>query len=174
MTLAEKWAIAISAGSLLIAVGSLVVSFIVRGDNKKIAKDNAALQGEALKLQHAAIEMQVRAQISDAQSKVATISMSNLALITKPPDKRTVHENAQFEIVANGIRHAREMVVNQYEEACTKYRDGKVDRTRFKKNYQTEIRQLVEDKDHAEFFDRLASRFGAIKAVYKEWEDKEV
>ncbi|MDR2569884.1 MAG: hypothetical protein LBD23_06250, partial [Oscillospiraceae bacterium] len=38
---------------------------------------------------------------------------------------------------------AIETNLNAYDEACAKYKDGKIDQVRFQKTYQAEIRNLV-------------------------------
>ena len=68
---------------------------------------------------------------------------------------------------------ARQNLINSYEEACTKYLDGKIDKVRFKKNYIIEIRNIVEAKELKGLFDSHSSRYKAIIKVYDEWENLE-
>jgi len=69
-----------------------------------------------------------------------------------------------------------EEYLNTYENACTKYLDKKIDTTRFKKSYVSEIRNLFEPPTNA-FKDFLhpegTSRFKGLWKVYKEWNDLE-
>jgi hypothetical protein len=64
---------------------------------------------------------------------------------------------------------AQEDLRNAYEEACSRYRDGKVDKERFKRMYSTEIRQLVEDEAQKKEYDTISTRYECTVAVYKEW-----
>jgi len=68
---------------------------------------------------------------------------------------------------------AEQSLVNAYDHACSKYIDGKVDKARFKKNYQIEIRQLVQNEDLKHRFDPITSSHRPILNVYEEWENPE-
>ena len=52
-----------------------------------------------------------------------------------------------------------------------KYLDGKVDKVRFKKTYNREIRQLVEENQ--EDYKEVKNIYEATLKVYKEWNNKE-
>lgn len=77
------------------------------------------------------------------------------------------------DILMSALNSAIESNLNAYEEACAKYLDGKVDKERFKKNYNIEIRQLVENKNYANYFNPTTSTYKAILKVYKQWNDLE-
>lgn len=77
------------------------------------------------------------------------------------------------ETLNQALNTATERNLNAYEEACAKYLDNKVDKERFKKNYNIEIRQLVEDENNKNKFDATTSVYRAILRVYKEWNDLE-
>ena len=79
----------------------------------------------------------------------------------------------QTGIVQQAFETAREMNLNAYEEACSKYLDGKVDKERFKKNYHVEIRQLVENANNKDKFNAVTSKYKCILAVYAEWNNLE-
>ena len=79
----------------------------------------------------------------------------------------------QMGIVQQAFETAREMNLNAYDEACSKYLDGKVDKERFKKNYHVEIRQLVENPNNKDKFDAVTSKYKCILAVYDEWNNLE-
>lgn len=76
-------------------------------------------------------------------------------------------------VLTQALNTANERNLNAYEEACAKYLDNKVDKERFKKNYHTEIRQLVEDDNNKDKFDATTSPYKAILKVYKKWNDFE-
>jgi len=60
-----------------------------------------------------------------------------------------------------------------YEDGCAKYLDEKIDKDRFKKTYQVEIRNLLEANDLKAYFDPHSSRYKAIIKVYSAWENLE-
>lgn len=63
--------------------------------------------------------------------------------------------------------------LNAYDEACAKYIDNKIDKTRFKKTYFDEIKNLVENEHGKEKIDTDTTRFRAIRKVYNEWHNLE-
>lgn len=63
--------------------------------------------------------------------------------------------------------------LNAFDEACTKYIDGKIDKTRFKKTYFDEIRQLVENKAFNDKYSGPQTKYEATVKVYKEWKNRE-
>lgn len=74
--------------------------------------------------------------------------------------------------IGPAIREAVEDNLNAYEDACAKYLDGKIDRSRFKKTYIEEIRNLCKEKAGiiGEFMHpEGASNFQAIWKVYRQW-----
>ena len=68
---------------------------------------------------------------------------------------------------------AKEDLANVYDEACMKYLDGKIDKERFKKSYNVEIRKMVEDSAFKDLYDKLSTNFQATVKVYKEWNRSE-
>ena len=68
---------------------------------------------------------------------------------------------------------AKEDLANVYDEACMKYLDGKIDKYRFKKSYNVEIRRMVEDPVFKDLYDKLSTNFQATVKVYKEWNHSE-
>lgn len=117
------------------------------------------------------IELYINERITNTKERVSDISMQMAPLLAKK--SRSEEEEAQHQIYVRNLRTAIENNLNAYEEACAKYRDNKVDRKRFVKNYRTEIRQLVENKHHKKYFDGVTSRYKAILEVYSEWENLE-
>ena len=67
----------------------------------------------------------------------------------------------------------KEDLANVYDEACMKYLDGKIDKERFKKSYNVEIRKMVEDSAFKDLYDKLSTNFQATVKVYKEWNRSE-
>lgn len=108
------------------------------------------------KMAYGNVELQIRTMISEAKYHQSEIMVK---LAENPEDK-----------VLQGIYGSlTEDVLNAYDEACAKYNDKKVDRERFKKMYFHEIRQLVENKDFADKYNSVSSRYTATLKVYKAW-----
>lgn len=77
------------------------------------------------------------------------------------------------EIRQQRLNVAKEDLANAYDEACMKYLDGKIDKERFKKSYNIEIRNLVENPNFSELYDKITTRYKATVKVYEEWNDSE-
>lgn len=117
------------------------------------------------------IELYINERITNTKEKVGDISMQLSVLSSK--DALTSQEEKQLKIYQFNLKAAIENNLNTYEEACAKYLDNKVHRKRFKKNYRTEIRQLVENAEFKEYFDSVTSRYRSILKVYDGWENVE-
>lgn len=102
------------------------------------------------------IELQIRSSISEAAKDVMAYAIQ-------------VESNADSEVVKKAYLSSEENYRNAYEDACAKYLDGKVDKTRFKKLYQKEIRQLVEEQPHCEFYKNLQTPYASTAKVYRLW-----
>ena len=147
---ASGLAILISAGALWASVSA----------SRKAAK---ATQ-EALATQHAQTEFQIREGIQARSEQLQSLALE-LARIPKP-------DTDSKALVAAALRAAQENYLNAYDVACAAYRDGKIDRIRFKKSYEVEIRQLVADSSFRDLlFPATESAFKAILAVHDEWEN---
>lgn len=126
----------------------------------------------------AATELDIRAMLSSRRDKMNDVAR-DLEAITKgrAPDKLSDDEKQHVAVVYTRLVSVHEDVLNAYEEACAKYRDKKVDVTRFKKSYHGELRTVVEAKEGHPFYKFLhpegTSAFKAIWTVYKEWNDLE-
>jgi hypothetical protein len=119
----------------------------------------------------AMVELSINERITTTKEKVSEMSMIMTPLLAKA--SLTPVEEKMIELYTKQFNLSIENNINAYEEACSKYIDGKVDKKRFKKLYKTEIRKLVEHKDLSNYFDALRSEFKAILKVYNEWENLE-
>lgn len=90
----------------------------------------------------------------------------------KSPQELTEEDRKILNPKVKRMKSALEEYLNTYENACSKYLDKKIDVTRFKKSYFSEIRNLFEPPDNA-FYKFLhpegTSRYKALWIVYKEW-----
>lgn len=107
-------------------------------------------------------EIEVRNMINSSQMHFEEIIYNKLG------KKLTNDEEEEYQLL---IKSSKERVKNVYEEACMKYLDGKVDKVRFKKTYNREIRQLVEENQ--EDYKEVKNIYEATLKVYKEWNNKE-
>ena len=143
----------ISILALVVSVVSIVVNLYQR---KKI-----------LGLQYAGSELAIRQSISDARNRVDDISLKTAELIASLPD------DEKKKIISMSFESAVENNLNAYEEACMKYLDDKIDRERFQKSFQNELRRISENEQYSKYLQKPGTRFYAILAVLEEWENKE-
>ena len=89
--------------------------------------------------------------------------------LTEADKKRAIDAGGRLTV-------AREGYLNAYDKACAAYRDNKVDKSRFKKDYHDEINNLVAGVNADSFRALLQPKgvkYRAIWAVYDEWFDLE-
>ena len=112
--------------------------------------------------------------IITALEAVQNSSQSIADLVFENSDKTESEAYKTTLKVYTGVfKSAQEDLRNAYEEACSRYIDGKVDRERFKRMYFKEIRRLMEDEDQQEHFNKHDSSYKCIIKVYNEWYDLE-
>lgn len=102
------------------------------------------------------LETQVRSAIAEAYQAWVNLAVM---LAEKPGD----------EFLKRAVAGAEEIYRNAYEDACGKYNDSKINKTRFKLMYQAEIRQLVEEEPHRRYYSDRQSPYDATLKVYDEW-----
>ncbi|HFT2061281.1 hypothetical protein [Pseudomonas aeruginosa] len=153
--------------SLFVSVVAAVFAKNSSSAANKISKDN-------LNLQYGMVELEMRQAIENAKAKVNDIAIIMAPLLSKKGGG-TIDAEGEFtlESYRKNFDAAVETLLNTYDDACSKYLDGKVDRERFKKNYKFEIRNLLEKEDLKEYFSPLTSRYKPIINVYTEWESVE-
>ena len=61
----------------------------------------------------------------------------------------------------------REEILNIYENFCAHYIDGNFDKSRFKKSYTREIRQLFEDSNFKDLLDTDTTVYPCIRETYR-------
>lgn len=107
-----------------------------------------------------AMETQLRSAIATASSEVRHCALA-------------CEENPNSEVRRKNFESAEEELRNAYEDACSKYIDGKIDCSRFEKNYSQEINNLVTDETQRAFYSDIQSPYVATVKVYKQWFRKE-
>lgn len=135
--------------ALVLSVVSLIIS------SKSSSKSNKTAMGSE--------ELQVRELIRSAKNRFEDLAIEQA-------DDETKKDNPIFEQAVNS---ALEGVCNAYDEACSKYLDGKIDKTRFKKMYFDEIKNWVENDSVKDKYVEPQTRFHATVAVYNEWNNLE-
>ncbi len=100
------------------------------------------------------IEIDIRNMITSARNRYEDLSINS-------------------NVTESVLNSALENLLNAYDEACAKYLDSKVDKKRFRNNYYTEIKKLVENKDTKPYYDTIDSKFQATIKVYEEWNNLE-
>lgn len=106
------------------------------------------------KISYGGVESSLRNLVSTAKDKYKACIMS----ASETPSEMKEQE----------IRYLKEEILNAYEEACSKYLSGKVDKKTFYQTYFDEIKSIVESDEFKEYF-QFASKYEAIKKVYCKW-----
>lgn len=174
MNIVEKITLIIAAISAIFALCSLIVSIIsltkTSGFNKNTL-DKSEIQNM---ISMGNLELSVSERIANSREKVGDIAMIMSPLLAKKETSSlTPDETLTLKSQELVLKSAIENNINAYEDACSKYLDGKIDKVRFKKTYTAEIRQLVENIRMQEYFNPVTSKFKAILKVYQEWNDLE-
>jgi len=100
--------------------------------------------------------MQIRERISNARVRYEDLTLQH-------------KQNLDDKIIESVFDSAKEEFSNAYDEACQKYLDKKVDKTRFKKSYTNEIKSIVDNPAFAAQYKGPQTRFQATVKVYNEW-----
>ena len=144
----------------LIALISLIVAIVNVKAYMRLQKEYNKMVETQMLTGQGALETQVRSAIGEAYQNWVSLGVM---LAKNPTD----------DFLKNVVAGAEEVYRNAYEDACGKYNDGKVDKDRFKLMYQTEIRRLVEEEPHKEFYANNQSPYDATLKVYNEWYHQE-
>lgn len=171
----DKTSIILSCVSAFIALGSLIVAIIALINSNVFARNSLNKSDVQNLISMGNLELSTSERISNTRDKVGDITIIISPLISKKiSGTLTEDEGHTFEVQNKVLDSAIENNINAYEEACSKYIDGKIDKGRFKKSYNTEIRQLVENSNlNSLYFNPLTSKFKAILRVYDEWNNLE-
>lgn len=116
---------------------------------------NAMVEIQTLTAQ-GSLETQIRSSIAEAANNMAMIGVE-------------VAKDVSNQILQSAYGAAEEVYRNAYEDACGKYIDGKIDKERFRKFYQIEIRSLVEEEPNRQYYADNQSPYSSTLSVYKEW-----
>lgn len=123
--------------------------------NSLVERNNQFVSGQT--------ELQLIQTIDETRRHVMNITYR---LTELPTDAEEKVKKLLYDLLNSAI----ESNVNAYENACSLYIDDKIDKERFKKNYFSEIKNIIEDESHKDFYHPEAtSKYWATWKVYKEW-----
>lgn len=167
----------IALGSAAVALVSMLTTIHFSSKASKASKESLL---NAEKANHIAIgqtETSLREQIMNARHRMEDngLKIQDFLKGRKRADLDN-EELPHLEFLESNWRSSTESYLNSYEDACGKYLDNKTDKTRFKKGYINEVKNICDPKRTA--FERLmhpeaTSNFEAIWKVYKEWHHHE-
>jgi len=159
---------------IVISVLSLLLSIVAFCYSFKATKKASAIANDNLNIQYGMIELEVRKAIENATNNINNFAVLMMPLGSKEA-KGTITDEEKHTLVGymKILKSHIQTMLNNYESACAKYLDCKIDKSRFKKEYKDEIRNLFEDKNSKEYLTPPASKYKAIIKVYDEWENLE-
>jgi hypothetical protein len=161
-------------GSDYIALAAVAVSIASLVFSWKASQKVDASARENTDIQHAVIENSLRQSIEGASARINDIA----GLILPFESKKQLNTiSKEDELTLQGYHRSLDAAIeswlNTYENACSNYIDGKIDKIRFRRNYDVEIRNLLDRPDLKKYFDSNTSRYKPILKVYRKWNDLE-
>lgn len=157
----------IAIAALVVSILSAFFAWAASSKANKLARENTSIQ-------NGLIELELRQAIEGSKSKINDVGII-MAPFKAKSNKGTISDEDKetLSIYDKNLDAAIQTMLNTYDDACSKYLDGKVDKVRFRKNYHIEIRNLLERTELKEYFDPLTSRYKPILKVYDEWNNQE-
>lgn len=149
----------ISIISMIVALGAFIFSIYTFTKNKTLTQRTNELYEIQTKTGQAQLEIQLRELINVASREIAHYGLE-------------LEKNPTSNILIKSFETAEEQFRNAYEEACSKYLDGKLDKERFEKMYFIEIQNLVTNEDQKKHYDATQSHYRCTLAVYNQWFNK--
>lgn len=159
--------------TLVISVCALILSAVAVYKSSKQGDRSNDIGTQSLALSHATIELELRNHVNNAQLRVQDFTAEHAEFLGR--DKATLSgpEKKRRETLEKIGESNLEGYLNALDETCQKYLDSKVDRARFKKSFQRDIRQAVHDEVHKDYLMAPGHAFTALMKVYEEWENPE-
>jgi len=117
----------------------------------------------AEKSSQAQVEAQIRQQINDAEN-YKDDKIVQFYSMSKDASEESI-ENLQAV-----MKSAEQRLINVYDDACALYLDGKIDKQRFKQNYEhTIIRNMKNVVFQRDYFFAEPNEYPNTLAVFREW-----
>ena len=147
--------------------GFEILTLVIAGLSALVAIISAVYASKANRFANASVELSLYNTINSTKEKIMDCTESMEELLAKK--NLTADEKRLLDLKQKRFNVAIENNLNAYEEACAKYRDGKIDRKRFRKMYSAEIHKIINDKNLSKYYDDVKSKYQATIEVYKEW-----
>jgi len=153
--------------TIVVSILALLISIIDRLANDSMNKKTMAKADEAFRLAQGITEIELRNSITQARQRVETFAVDLKKFkLEHPKEKLSVYKKLFKSII--------EDFLNRYDRGCMLYLDNKLDKSRFKKEYYKEIKNLVESGKYKNKYFNKKERFSSIIIVYKEWGGAEI
>ncbi|MCC8360587.1 hypothetical protein [Salinimicrobium sediminilitoris] len=148
--------------ALLFSGLAIIVSVWDRYGNIRDTRKSNKKAEKALRLSEGSTELAIRSMISEARFKLNNFQFEYKAL--KVANRE--FDNTGFDKI---LYSYIEDLLNQYDTACMLYFDNKIDRKRFKSQYERELINCVEGNAYKKYFDSDNPRFEGIMRAYAKW-----
>jgi hypothetical protein len=163
--------------SVLGAIASCAAVLIAAGISDKaneLSTRANSIANELKQIALASIEQSVRAEIRSSFEFYHSSALRSAELLAKLDAEK--HTPLVIEATKQTVLSAAETWLNSYEIACSLYRGDKLDKIRFKTDYQMEIKRIFDTVKKDPLLSPLLdppedSQFRALIAVYGEWTD---
>ena len=140
MTMYEIVAVIVSVFAFVVTLVNMVFYIKLTTKYNVLVQEQNNISLEQNKISQGQAETQMRELIMGARQEVSICSEKLVNCVLKenenPSQLQTVYQK-MFDAAQEDLRNA-------YEEACSRYLDGKVDKERFRRMYYSEIQNLVE------------------------------
>lgn len=163
----------IAVGSAVIAFLSMLGTFYFSSKASKASEESLKNAEKANNIAIGQTETSLREQIMNARNRMEDCGFKIQDFLkSRKKEDLTPEELPHLEFLESTWKSSTESYLNAYEDACGKYLDDKTDKSRFKKAYINEIKNICDPQRTS--FSRLmhpesTSNFEAIWKVYKEW-----
>ncbi|BEK73206.1 hypothetical protein [Enterobacter asburiae] len=156
--------------SLVVSILALLLSLYTLFKSRKDVKFAQKNANEALKLQHGTIELQIRTGITNARNTINNLTpILTPYLAKKQAGSLSVEESYSLDLLYKAYDSCIEDLLNQYDEACKKYIDGKIDRATFKETYFHEIKNITSSQDLSSYYNLETTKYTSTLRVREEW-----
>lgn len=129
---------------------ALILSIISLRKNNSLAKDNALEN--------------IKRNIDAAKTQYETLAMEIASLQAKT--NPTNDEKEELKIKSAILESALEKVLNAYDNGCSLFYKGKINKNDFKERYQLDIQDYV--KEFPEKYNEPLTTYGNVVRFYKE------
>ncbi|GJM32933.1 MAG: hypothetical protein DHS20C18_19340 [Saprospiraceae bacterium] len=169
--------IIISTFAIILSLLSLIISYRRLKTDKKRLENTSKSSQEALNMAKEANFLAVKATdniMASSEKKLRAMLNNAISEITNAAidleDFKKSRPNEDSSLRKKVLNAKIEAWLNIYENACNLYLTGNVNRERFKKNYKSEIENLIKNsKIRKNYFDPFSSKYENILSVFKEW-----